>query len=188
MKRDSIRTHLRPYSIYGRRITTINHAFASAIALNDDYDDARMSQAIRVLGQDPDADLLCAYCESKPAQTWDHVFGLVSHKQYAGYGHTICNLLPCCRDCNSQKGNRDWRSFLKTKCNDEAAFLARAQKLERYFAEFGTALFDQLDMMHLCPDEMQRYTAIQQQITVLMKEADVIAEIIRHKVKTHLQT
>lgn len=188
MKRDSIRAHLRPYSIYGRRITTMNHAFASAIALNDDYDDARMSQSLRALGQNPDADLRCAYCESKPAETWDHVFGLVTHKQFSGHGHTMGNLLPCCRDCNSQKGNRDWRTFLRTKCDDESSYLARTEKLERYFAEFGNVRFDQTDIARLCPNEMQRYTAIQQQIALLMKEADVLAEAIRSKIKVHLQS
>lgn len=183
---NSIRSHLRPYSIYSRRITTINHAFASAIAANDGYDDARMMKALRVLGQDPDADLLCAYCETKLAETWDHVVGLVMHKQYSGFGHTIGNLLPCCRDCNSQKGNRDWRTFLKLKCDDETSYLTRSAKLEHYFAEFGNVRFDQSDIALLCPDEMQRYETIQQQITVLMKEADLLAEMIRSKVRGRL--
>ncbi len=54
MRRESIKDHLRPYSIYGRRVTTINHAFASAIAINDVYDDALIKQAIVDLGQDPE--------------------------------------------------------------------------------------------------------------------------------------
>jgi hypothetical protein len=38
MKRESIRNHLRPYSILGRRRITINHAFASAIAPYDEIE------------------------------------------------------------------------------------------------------------------------------------------------------
>jgi hypothetical protein len=34
--RESIKNHLRPYAICGRRVTSINHAFASATAINLD--------------------------------------------------------------------------------------------------------------------------------------------------------
>src|SRR5437870_262374 len=112
MKRKSIRKYLRPYSIIGQRKTTVNHTFASAIAPTDIYDDAIVAEAIRALGQDPDDDLLCAYCDDNEADTWDHVVGLVKDQQFSGFGHTIGNLLPCCRQCNSRKGNKDWRAYL----------------------------------------------------------------------------
>jgi len=78
MKRQSLKNHLRTYSIWGRRKTTINHAFASAIAPNDDYDDELVIKALVVLGQNPNEDLKRAYCD-RPAETWDHVIGLVEN-------------------------------------------------------------------------------------------------------------
>lgn len=54
LKRESIKNHLRPYSICSRRVTSINHAFASATAINDVYDDELVRQAIVDLGQNPE--------------------------------------------------------------------------------------------------------------------------------------
>lgn len=73
MKIESIKTHLRPYSIFGKRKTTINHTFASAIAPNDSYDINLLKKAIVLLGQNPEKDLKCVYCD-KPAKTWDHAW------------------------------------------------------------------------------------------------------------------
>src|SRR5438876_5463729 len=87
---DSIRKHLQPYSILNRRRTTIAHAFASAIATVEDYDRSRVADAIGALGQDPDSDLLCVYC-GEPAQTWDHLMGLVKNGSWSGFGHTLTN-------------------------------------------------------------------------------------------------
>jgi hypothetical protein len=143
MKRDSIRAHLRPYSIYSRRVTTINHAFASAIAPSDVYDEALIIQALRALGQDPNQDLRCVYCDRNPAETWDHVFGLVMDKRYSGYGHAIGNLLPCCRSCNSSKGNRHWKIFLRTIISDDTLYNARVEQLSAFFGRYQQPPLDQ---------------------------------------------
>lgn len=112
MDKRSIRNHLKPYSIFQKRRTTINHAFASALAPYDIYDEQIIDKALKVLGQDPNGYLYCVYCGSK-AQTWDHLVGLVKDAQLRGYGHQIGNLVPCCRDCNSKKGSKDWRQFIE---------------------------------------------------------------------------
>jgi len=62
LRYNSIRGHLRPYSIVGRRRTTINHAFASAIAPCDAFDEVSVRETIVLLGQNPDLDLQCSYC------------------------------------------------------------------------------------------------------------------------------
>jgi hypothetical protein len=183
MKRDSIRTHLRPYSIYARRVTTINHAFASAIAPSDAYDDALIVEALRTLGQDPDQDLVCVYCDRNPAETWDHVFGLVTHKRYSGYGHAVGNLLPCCRSCNSSKGNRHWQAFLRGIITDDTLYNAKVERLKTFFERYQQPQLDQSTIEQLCPIEMQQLQEIQQRILELMKEADFIAGNIRHSVK-----
>lgn len=186
MKRDSIRAHLRPYSIYGRRVTTINHAFASAIAASDVYDDALIVQALRTLGQDPDQDLQCVYCDRNPAETWDHVFGLVTDKRYSGYGHTVGNLLPCCRSCNSSKGNRHWQDFLRERITDDTLYNAKVEQLQAFFKRYQQSPVDQSTIEKLCPAEMQQLQAVQQRILELMKEADIIAANIRRNIQEHL--
>ena len=80
MKKEDIKKHLSIYSIYNKRRTTINHAFASSIAPSDSYDDIKVSEAISYLGQSANSVLKCVYCEDE-AQTWDHVVGLVKNNE-----------------------------------------------------------------------------------------------------------
>ena len=106
MKLAGIKKHLRSYSIVQRRKTTVNHAFASALAPCDDYDEKRVAEAMALLSQTDLNDLRCVYCYSE-AETWDHLVGLVKDSELNGYGHQIGNLVPCCGGCNSSKGNKD---------------------------------------------------------------------------------
>lgn len=46
MRLNDLKAHLRPYSIVQRRKTTINHAFASALAPSDAYDQHRLAKAM----------------------------------------------------------------------------------------------------------------------------------------------
>ena len=105
MRYKDIRRYLKPYSMVASRATTINHAFAACIAPCDKYDEEVMRKAIIALGQDPDSDLLCVYCGDE-AETWDHIHATVREKKFSGHGHRIGNLLPCCKTCNSKKGNK----------------------------------------------------------------------------------
>jgi len=186
MKRQSIRKYLRPYSIIGQRKTTINHTFASAIAPADTYNDAVVADAIRALGQNPENDLACAYCDENEADTWDHVVGLVKDQQFSGFGHTIGNLLPCCRQCNSRKGNKDWRVYLHVVIPDDIKRAAKIATLESYFACFrGTPVsYSEIEM--LCPEQIKMLRAKQDQIIDCMVEADVIAADIRRKLQAYL--
>lgn len=46
VKINDIKRHLKSYSIYGKRKTTINHAFASALAINDEYSEEEVRKAL----------------------------------------------------------------------------------------------------------------------------------------------
>jgi hypothetical protein len=186
MKRQSIRHHLQPYSILNRRRTTINHAFASALALNDEYNDARVSQAIKDIGQDPNTDLICFYCEKRSAETWDHVFGLVKDEQYAGFGHTLGNLVPCCKECNSGKGNKGWQEFLEIVISDEEKRSDKIAQMDRYFENYLPARFGYEQILELCPEEVRELEAVRTSVLGMMKRADEIAEAIRRKVRVYL--
>src|SRR5687767_8294859 len=121
MNKKSIKTHLKSYSIFQKRKTTINHAFASALAPADSYEDEILSDALECLGQDSNKDLRCVYCDNE-AQTWDHLIGLVKDSELRGYGHQIGNLVPCCKSCNSKKGSKDWKLFLRERVRDAEQF------------------------------------------------------------------
>ena len=170
MHYSSVRSHLRPYVIVTRRKTTINHAFAAAVAPSDKYSAEAVREAMVALGQDPE-NLLCAYCDAS-AQTWDHVFATVKDSGFSGHGHRLGNLLPCCKPCNSAKGNKDWRRFLaQLSAPDQSE---RAARIESYLSKY--ALADQLPQHSL---EYQRLIEIKAQVLELLAEADQLAKAIR---------
>lgn len=170
MKKDSIKEHLREYSIYQRRKTTINHAFASAIAPVDQYDEATISAALKLLGQDPNGELACVYCD-RPAETWDHLESLVEKGNFRGYGHIIGNLVPCCKQCNSAKGAKSWREFVKDPQIEKA--------LEQYVKTYAQSV----DLAQVDPQLVAEYTNLKEQILELMEEADKIAAEIRKRLQ-----
>lgn len=175
MKAASIAAHLRPYSIFQKRSTTIAHAFASAIAPAEELVATRLADAIRLLGQDPAADLLCVYCD-RQAETWDHLVALVHAREMSGYGHTLGNLVPACRDCNSKRGNRDWRSWLRASRQDGDE---RAKRIDNHVAFCGKALRSTEDLKRVAPDQMERYARIRSRVLDLLKEGDKLASEIR---------
>ncbi|HUO07869.1 MAG TPA: HNH endonuclease [Phycisphaerae bacterium] len=175
MRYSDIKQHLRPYLITGRRTTTINHAFAAAIAPFDEYDEERVKKALRLLGQDPDSEILCAYCGS-PAETWDHVHATVRKTKFSGHGHRVGNLLPCCKPCNSKKGSKDWQVFLKRLAITEPERNQREGRIAAYLKEFLVS--DDI------PEHLPEYAELQQlrlEVLKIFKRADELAKSIREK-------
>jgi hypothetical protein len=176
MKKQSIKAHLTPYSIFQKRKTTINHAFASAIAPGAEYDVVKLDAAIRLLGQDPDGDLKCVYCNGD-ASTWDHLVGLVAKGEFRGNGHQIGNLVPCCGPCNSKKGAKDWKVHLRSEI-PEPGFEDRRKVISDYAGKYALVA-DPERAAKLRNADWKRYNEIREQIFGLMKEADKIAGDIR---------
>src|SRR5579883_3005957 len=167
-----IRRHLKAYSIVGMRTTTMNHAFAAAIAPSDVYEEQRIREAIRLLGQDPD-DLACAYCAAK-AETWDHIHATVSAKVFSGFGHRLGNLLPCCKPCNSRKGNRSWLDYLQSLGLPPEILRVRREAIQQHIERYGRR--DRV------PDNTSEYAELQEvkaQVLQLLKRADDLASSIR---------
>ena len=173
LKKDSLATFVATYKIRAKRQTTIRHAFASAIAATDPYSDALVRSALQVLGQDPDGELACVYCD-RPAQTWDHLNGLVRGGKYSGHGHTVGNLVPACKECNSQKGNKDWKQFVHQK-----GYGLAATRLEAYTAQFSgiSPTYDELSALD--PEVGRRCEQIQDEILRLMDKGDELADQLR---------
>lgn len=109
MKKTSIKFHMKKYSIFQKRSTTINHAFASAMAPRDEYLEPLVDTILLELECVAEGSIICVYCGTKEAETWDHLYALVKDNEPSGYGHKYGNLVPSCKGCNSKKGNRDWK-------------------------------------------------------------------------------
>ncbi len=177
MKKHSIKFHLSQYSISQKRKTTINHAFASAIAPVDDYDEDLLKTALQLLGQDSDGELNCVYCGLQ-AETWDHLIGLVKNGELRGYGHQVGNLVPCCRKCNSKKGAKDWDEYLRGEVPNESDWETRRSLIASYLDRYATPV-NLKYAEEQSPIDWKRYCAIKSEIFNLMEEADSIATRLR---------
>lgn len=178
MKVKDIKRHLQSYSIYGKRQTTINHAFASALAICDPYSEEKVKQALLILGMNPEDDLDCFYCDDKKAETWDHVVNLVKDGKFQGYGHQIGNLVPSCKDCNSAKGKKDWKEFLESQFKEER-LKEKKRKLKEYI---DNNVVNTLDILEEFDGDLEEYYKIKEEIFLLMREADKVADRVREKV------
>ena len=162
------------------RTTTISHAFAASIAPCDAFDDITVRRALQVLGQDPDAELLCAYCGSR-AETWDHVNATVLDKKFSGYGHRLGNLLPCCKPCNSKKGNKEWFIFLRALPMDQEICAERESRISKYLSQYC--------IKDIVPEHLPEYEQLQElrrQVLEIFRQADELASVIRQKAEEHL--
>jgi 5-methylcytosine-specific restriction endonuclease McrA len=175
MRARSIASHLKPYSIFRKRRTTIAHAFASALAPTDAYDEEKVIAALKALRQDPD-NLRCVYC-FKPAETWDHLFNLVKNGESNGYGHQIGNLVPCCRHCNSAKGGKTFESYIDNLAPFDLKRRAMLKAPLRAHAQLTKA-----SDSRPTPRErklLRKYSEIQNHVLALLQEADACAAEIR---------
>ncbi|SFR81519.1 HNH endonuclease [Sphingomonas jatrophae] len=177
MRIKSIASHLRPYVMLARRRTTINHAFAAAVAPFDTYDEVTVARAMLVLGMDPGRDLDCAYC-GEPAETWDHIHATVRNSRFSGYGHRLGNLLPCCKPCNSKKGSKAWDAHLRSLPMADDLRAERESAIAAFIDLYGYPEFTETDT----PDH-QRIEAIRLQVLDLLTEGDAIAARIRNASK-----
>jgi hypothetical protein len=186
MKKENIKKHLAAYLIFQKRKTTINHAFASAIAPVVKYDVVKLEAAIRSLGQDPDGHLKCVYCDGD-ATTWDHLVSLVAKGEFRGNGHQIGNLVPCCGACNSNKGAKSWDIYLRSKTLEpgcKVIFEDRCKVIADYADKYAVVV-DPKAVADLCPVEWKQYNEIKKQILSLMKDADKIAAVLQAALLAH---
>lgn len=178
MKKKDLKRHLNIYSIFKKRHTTINHAFASAISYFDNYNETEIDKALKKLGQKPNNDLKCVYCQKK-AETWDHLEALVKNGMFTGFGHQLGNLVPCCKKCNSSKGKKTHIDYINGLNIEDEQKKIITNLLNNYKIEFKNNIIDIESEEYLTLTE--EYFAIKSQIFELMKEADKKAELIRQK-------
>jgi len=180
MRKEDIKRHLKTYSVYDKRRTTINHAFASAIAPSDSYSDNQINEALIFLGQNPNEDLVCVFC-GEVAETWDHLLGLVKDGELRGYGHQIGNLVPCCKECNSKKGRTEFDRFINESDRINKNKIELIELLNRYQDRFAKKI--NLDALNQkVPAEFEEFRRVKQNIFDLMKKADEIAIKLRKNI------
>ena len=180
MKKEDIKRHLKTYSVYDKRRTTINHAFASAIAPSDTYNEKLMEEALIFLGQNPKEDLQCIFCHEE-AETWDHLIGLVKNGELRGYGHQIGNLIPCCKKCNSKKGSKEFQRFI----NEHDKVVGDKEELIELLSNYQKKFAKEINLELLekkSPIEYKEFKEVKQKIFNLMEEADILANILRKNI------
>ena len=130
-----------------------------------------------LLDQNPDLDLQCSYCGAV-AETWDHVFATVSDSEFSGYGHRVGNLLPCCKPCNSRKGNKHWLTYIQSLGLDIDTLKRRTFSIETYLKRF--------EVIDAIPRHLPQYSELQQirgEVLALLARADRLAAEIRAATK-----
>ena len=178
MNKNDIKRHLSNYSIFSKRSSTISHAFASALSIADEFDEEKINEALKILGQDKREDLLCAYCDSE-AHTWDHINAIVEKSLFSGFGHQLNNLIPCCRTCNYSKGNKNWLIFLKTRSLDSPE---RVEKITKYI-NLNYVDVKNIFKNDILKNDLEEFEDIKQQVLLLLKKADEKAKVIKQKVR-----
>ena len=116
------------------RTSTINNSFAmSIIPYKKETDQAKLKAYYEELEIEEGQ---CAYCMRKgEAKTGDHLHPLTKDKLPSGYLTDINNIIPCCKDCNSKKGGKEFEDWYLSEKNKERLRklgLSDSQIQERY--------------------------------------------------------
>lgn len=97
------------------RISTINNSFVQSIIPRiSEKDQVKLKKYYEELGIEQNQ---CVYCLKKGKVTGDHLHPLIKDKMPTGYITDINNIVPCCPDCNSSKGGKEFIDWYKSDCN-----------------------------------------------------------------------
>lgn len=124
-----------PMKITGRS-SSITNAFINSIIPVVPPSAEEVKQALEILGMNTET-FQCAYCGSV-ASEWDHLRPLVKDKKPTGYISEIHNLVPSCGKCNQSKGNKEWKTWMRSdaklspKTRGIKDFPERIKRLEAY--------------------------------------------------------
>ena len=170
---------MRPYKLMVRS-STVNNAFAQALAPADQYEPERLEAAFREMGLINEHGLVCTYC-SRRAGSVDHLNPLVRDSKFTGWGHVFRNLVPACSECNQSKGGKPWRDFVREVGLSEKL----VRQLESYEQQAPQPV-SQDDLAELYPDLIDAYNRLRALNLDTLKTAQSLAnEIRRLEVKRH---
>ena len=134
-----------PVKITGR-LSSITNAFINSIIPVVPPTEEQVAEALQVLGMTKES-FQCAYC-GNAASEWDHLRPLVKGKQPTGYISEIHNLVPSCGKCNQSKGNKDWRTWIRSAAPHSPTrrgisdLEERVKRLEAYDAHTAPTCMD----------------------------------------------
>lgn len=94
------------------RKSSIINAFVSSIIPAIAPAAEEIAEALSILRIEP-SDMRCAYCGDQ-ATEWDHLRPLVQNQRPTGFVTEIANLVPACGKCNQSKGNKPWRTWIRS--------------------------------------------------------------------------
>jgi hypothetical protein len=176
---------MKPVTIIGERATSINSAFAAALAQVSKFDVEMINEALEKLGQGDQAKpLTCVYCGDR-ATDGDHLVGLVMDKRYSGHGQVIGNLVPACNPCNRSKGNKPWREWARER-RPEAVPEERIRRIEEYEALAPPPVSEE-QLKEFYPDLMEAYERLRNLCHGMMRAADNLANEIQRLEKKRLE-
>jgi len=166
------------------RKSSITNAFVNAIIPVVKPTPAEILEALEILGMSPD-DVRCTYCGDR-ASEWDHLRPLVVNHRPTGYITEIANLVPSCGKCNQSKGNKNWRTWMKSEAprapgkRQITDIEKRIERLAMYEKWKPVAL---IDFRALVGDESYtQYWARLDRAMEYMKECQEFAEGLKAKI------
>jgi len=167
--------YTKPYNIGSKRISTLRHAIASAVAPHEqEVSNNDLIEAMTALGQDPD-NLSCVYC-GRAATSLDHFCGLVVNSEWSGYGNSINNRVPACEICNPRKGNRDAYQWMrKAHPHRVADFVERMGRFHR-----AVGMPQKMPpISQVSPEAAKRLCGLEYAMVAIMRQMDEEAAQIR---------
>lgn len=164
-----------PVKITGR-ISSLTNSFVNGVIPVINPTEEQVNDALAALGMENG--IKCAYCGGRYTE-WDHFHPLVVDKKPSGHISEINNLVPCCSVCNSSKGNKDWKVFMKGKPEkDTDDWKKRYKLLEDYDKREKLKISDD-DFQRICGDIWARHWENLDNLIDQIREYQVVSDKIR---------
>lgn len=172
------------------RTSTISNSFAMSITPYINPTDEEVKNLYETLGISIGQ---CAYCLRESGSV-DHFRSLVKDGMPSGYVTDITNLVPCCTQCNSKKGGKDWYEWYTSNENikrlkDEVGLCdeqiqTRIEKLQAF--EKNTKSY-KIDFYDVLGDEYNEYIRRKEELNKRLKEEQEFCDTLLSKVEKYFE-
>ncbi|MEG1566967.1 MAG: HNH endonuclease signature motif containing protein [Anaerovoracaceae bacterium] len=171
------------------RTSTISNAFTISIT---PYIKPSQKEIEELLVKLDIEDGQCAYC-LRTANSTDHFRPLVKDGLPNGYITDIHNLVPCCFDCNSSKGKKDWDDWYLSDKNKtrllqlgltEETIQHRYDILEEFALETERERIDYQSI--LGQEQWEEFIRRKKRLNHLLNEEQRFCDELRIKIEKHI--
>ncbi len=121
----------------------------------------------------------CAFCGKE--HTGSNRTGIIpDHLIPASQYGELClgNTVPSCQDCNDSRGDKDWRSFIRSSPQGNARALL--SRIEKHLKAYPYELITRPEQA-LAPREHAEYVRILKQWNRLWKDARALRDTVKHR-------